>query len=212
MVVVLLFLAGIALGPIGGQPHAPESMTLQMAHALNLAMFSYANDNDGKYPDGTSSTEVFQKLVDGGYITDPAYFYVQLKGKSKPVAGQKLRSENVSWDVTNGVDSTSSDQIPVVFLTGFKISYIPRGAAIPLIKPFPRYGVVFPNQSWLDWSEFKYWGDEGIAVAYKGNMSMIKKPVVPPNGNTSIPDFISPDFKPNGKTYRQLTPDGSLPP
>jgi len=29
--------------------------------------------------------------------------------------------------------------------------------------------------------------------------------------DASIPNFISPDFKPDGKTYRQLTPDGALP-
>jgi hypothetical protein len=28
----------------------------------------------------------------------------------------------------------------------------------------------------------------------------------------SIPNFIPADFDPKGKTYRQLTPDGELPP
>jgi len=38
-----------------------------------------------------------------------------------------------------------------------------------------------------------------------------KNSVTAPDGTTSIPNFISPDYKPDGKTYRQLTPDGPLP-
>ncbi len=71
---------GVCLGPTGGPGRAYQSSLVQTAHALGIALYSYANDNQGLYPDGTSSTEVFQKLMDGGYVTDPAIFYIAMDG------------------------------------------------------------------------------------------------------------------------------------
>jgi hypothetical protein len=155
-------------------------------------MFSYACDHGGKYPTGKSSTEVFQKLLDGDYVTDPAIFWnPEVPGKIKPVA-RKLKPENVCWDVTVAVDSTSPDHLPLVFLTGFKIIYAPGGSALPLFKS---YSGRLP----------------GIFVAYKSNSAKwIKEPGL---YDGSIPGFISPDFVPvAGKTYEQVTPDGPLAP
>lgn len=192
----------------------PQNACVQTERVLVLAMFQYANDNDGKYPDGKSSTEVFQKLLDGGYVTDPALFYVPMKGKKKGAAGQKLKPENVSWDVTGGVDAFSSDQIPIVFLTGYKVSYVPGGGAVPLSKPFPRFGLENPDPNFTErlfgWT-IHYSDSGGIAVAYKNKSCMFKKLEIAPDGTGSIPRFIPPDFKPDGNTYRQLTPDGPLP-
>jgi hypothetical protein len=42
-------------------------------------------------------------------------------------------------------------------------------------------------------------------------MATYKLLVTPANGAGSIPSFVPADFKPDGKTYRQLTPDGPLP-
>ena len=102
-------------------------------------MYSYAYDNQGNYPDGKSSTEVFQKLLDEGYCTDPTVFFIPLSGKSEPIAGQKLKPENVCWDVTSGVDSSAPDGLPIVFTTGFKVTYIPGGTAVPIIYPYPPF-------------------------------------------------------------------------
>jgi hypothetical protein len=80
---------------------------MQQGRQIGQMMFSYSTDNfqnSNAYPDGKSSTEVFQKLLDGNYAADPAIFYVPLPGKVKPIAGQKLKPENVCWDVTSGVD------------------------------------------------------------------------------------------------------------
>ncbi len=85
---------------------------MQQGRQIGQMMFSYATDNvqnGNAYPDGNSSTEVFQKLLDGGYATDPTLFYVPMPGKVEPVKGQKLKPENVSWDVTSGVSSNSPD-------------------------------------------------------------------------------------------------------
>jgi len=175
-------------------------------------MFQYANDNDGNYPDGKSSTEVFQKLIDGGYVSDPAFFYIPLSGKTKPVA-LKLKPENVSWDVTSGVDLSAPDGVPVIFMTGYKVNYVPGGSAVPIIKPYPQFGGEPRTLS-------QWWNNEqplgrvqpGIAVTYKSNSSKFMKLDTATNPDGSVPNFIPPDFKPDGKTYRQLTPDGPLSP
>jgi len=214
--VVLFFIFGVALGPIGpGNKYARQSAWLQNAHTIGLCMFAYAQDHDQLYPDGNSSTEVFQKLLDGGYVTDPTLFYLAMPGKTKPVPGQKLKPENVSWDVTGGADLSSPDELPLVFMTGYKISYAPGSAAVPLVKPYPPFGLEEPYQKWFDWllrrPTIRWSESGGIAVHYKNNSSMYKKLETAPNGDGTIPDFIPPDFKPDGKTYRQLTPDGVLP-
>ena len=97
-------------------------------------MFAYASDHHEAYPTGQSSTEVFQKLIDEKYASDPTVFYYKLLGKTKPTSN-KLKPENISWDVTTPVDDNDSDDLPVVFLTGYRLYYLPGGSAVPLFKP-----------------------------------------------------------------------------
>ena len=182
---------------------------METSHSLYLAMFQYSVDNNGNFPNGKSSTAVFQKLVDGGYVTDSTIFYIPFAGKTK-TRSTKLRPENVCWDVTASVGKNDSDELPLIFMTGYKISYIPGGAAVPLIKPYPPFG--FEPRTWLQWwngepSALKG-GAPGIAVAYKGASSIFRKPS---QADGTISNFIPPTFYPKGKTYRQLTPEGSLP-
>ncbi len=175
-------------------------------------MYSYANDNSQNYPDGKSSTEVFQQLLDGGYVTDPAIFYIPAAGKIKAEPGQKkLRPENVCWDVTGGLASTDPGELPVLFLTGYRVNYTPGGAAVPI-----RGAGVMAPRTWSQW-----WNNEpipsdiyqdGSPVFYVNNSAAFKLRMTAPDGTHSIPNFISPDYKPDGKSYRQLTPDGVLPP
>ena len=189
-------------GNIGG----PQSSLLQAAHALGLALQSYRDAHDGKYPDGNSSTEIFQKLLDAGLVSDPGIFYIPLAGKIAPVPGQRLRPENVSWDVTAGVDSTAPEHLPVLFSTGYRVTYAPGGTAVPVIKPYPRFGY---KRTWLQW----YYhfslniGGPGIAVYYAGNMAAF---IVPQGDDFTMRNVLSPDFDSSGKSYRQLTPDGPL--
>ncbi len=127
-----------------------------------------------------------------------------------PVEGQKLKPGNVCWDVTSCVDSSAPGQLPVVFLTGYKIDYRPGGSAIPLIKPYPDFGQI----SFLErWQHRRTWGNDdpepGIAVAYGvGNSKVVYLNLT---SDQTIPNFIPLNFDPKGKTYRQLTPDGVLP-
>jgi hypothetical protein len=209
IVVILFLLAGVLTPPFpGGIRHILPNAMMQTSRQIGVAMFAYANDNNQIYPDGKSSTEVFQKLLDGNYVTDPAIFYIPMPGKIKPVEGQKkLLPENISYDVTGGVDASSSDLLPLIYSTGYKVSFTPGAAAMPLIKPYPMYG----DRSWL---RSLYARDDGftpgIAVYYKGNNAKYVPLLGLSAEGGSIPNFISPAYKPKGQTYRQLTPDGSL--
>jgi hypothetical protein len=180
---------GIAIGPItSGIKMAKENAAVQKARVIGLAMFSYANDHDGNYPDGKTSTEVFQKLLDGKYVTDPTIFYLDMPGKTKP-SSSTLTADNVSFDVTSGVSSTTPDSIPVVFCTGYTVSYAPGATATrdsPTATPFPGPGKKF----------------SGVAVYFKSNNARFL--YADPDG--SIPSFIPPEFDAGGKTYVQLRP------
>jgi hypothetical protein len=215
----LLLLFGFAFGPISnGILQAHQNALMQQGRQIGQMMFSYATDNvrnGNAYPDGKSSTDVFQKLLDAGYAEDPTVFYVPMPGKIEPVKGQKLKPENVSWDITAPVDSNSSDLLPLVFLTGYRVSYVPSGADVPLIKPLPEYGYNIHTRTWFEWlfgiRPFTYSPSVGIVIFFKGNNAVFVRSNGSPSSHGSIPNFISPDFKPDGKTYRQLTPNGVLP-
>jgi hypothetical protein len=188
-ILILLILASIALGPIVPEVHHPLSnVSMQGAHMIGLAMFSYAQDHGGIYPSGKSSTEVFQHLIDAGYVDDPSLFYSPLQPDGKVKAtSKKLKPENVCWDVTTPLDFKSSDGLPVVFSTGYRIEYTPHGKATPL-----------PG--------FKM---SGIAVFYHSNNAWFRRDDL--QSDHAVLDFISDDFKPDDKKYVQLTPDGPLP-
>jgi hypothetical protein len=184
---LIFLLTGVAFGQLPGLPQARRDALMQQTRQIGLMLYAYATDNvqnNNAYPDGKSSTEVFQKLIDGGYCTDPAIFFTPLPGKVKPVAGQKLKPENVCFDVTSALDADSPDGLPIVFMTGYKVNYASGAAAVPLAKSSP----------------------PAMIVVYKSNKSI----VLIPAADGSIANFIPATFDPKGKTYRQLTPDGQL--
>ena len=142
---------------------APRTGTLKSAQTascmctLNLLMTAlkqYALDHDGHYPTGKSSTEVFQKLLDENYVSDPGLF---LGGFPRPmkIRGKqlKLEPEDVGFDLTVPLDIHSPDDVPVIFLTGYRITYAPHADAIPVsprvVDRTPNIAVAYQNQ----------WGD-----------------------------------------------------
>jgi len=199
VVLVVVILVGFFTGP-SPRPHssAVKSGLMQTSRAIALSLFVYSSDHDGRYPEGKTSTEVFQHLIDEKYVTDPTIFYVGyghlFPTKLRP-SSNVLKPENVCWDVTYGVDSSSPDSVPVVFLTGYKVTFQPNAAALPIAQSLTR--------SWSEW-----WNGissdqiKGIAVATKGNYARW----INADEDGSIPNFIPADFDPKGKTYRQLTP------
>jgi hypothetical protein len=190
--------------------HFAGEREMRQCRTIALAMFQYANDHDGKYPDGNSSTEVFQKLIDGNYVSDPTLFYVPLAGKSAARPGERLKPENVSFDVTGGVGENAPDGLPVTYLTGYKVDYQPGGKAVALTAPYPPYGVA--PRTWVQWWNGITTESVGpyLIVTYRSNSAFGKKLDLPPSGNGYVRDFISKDFDAHGNTYRQLTPNGPL--
>jgi len=154
---------------------------MQKARAIGLIMFEYSIDHNGQYPSGKTSTEVFQKLIDAKYANDPGIFYVDMPGKIKPTSST-LTAENVCFDVTGGVTSQSSDKLPLVYLTGYTVTYT-AGASATCDnlsgRPFP-----------------------GIDVSYKGNNARFTKAEV----NGDILNFIPEDFTAGSEQYTQLRP------
>jgi len=177
---------------------------MQQARQVGLILFQYAQDHQGQYPDGKTSTEVFQRLIDENYVTDPQIFYAafaDISGKVQPTSDH-LKPENVSWDVTCCVDSSAPNGLPVVFLTGYKVSYQPSASAIPIV-PIPEQSAIKKRL------------DSGIprsfmAVAFTDSTPTWGKSIsarsTEADEDGSIPNFIPADFDPKGKTYRQLTP------
>jgi len=179
---VLSCLAGVALGPItAGIEKAKESASMQQARAIDLMMYTYALDHNGAYPDGATSTEVFQKLLDEKYASDPSIFYSAMEGKTKPTSN-KLSAENVCFDVTSGVGSDSPGRLPVVFSTGYVMSY---SADTPVTREPGAPTAV-----------------RGMAVGYKDNSARFW--IIRPDG--TVPQVIPASFDPGTKTYRQLKP------
>jgi hypothetical protein len=137
--VIFVFFASLQPGSVGG----PKTLILseESCHLIAGAMTDYAKRHGGKYPDGRSSTEVFQKLLDDGgidnYGESAAIFFVPLPGKVRALDGEKLRPENVAYNVTSGVDATSPANLPVVYLTGFRLDFKPNGSAVSSVRPLP---------------------------------------------------------------------------
>jgi hypothetical protein len=201
-----------AFGPAipQGIKKAQESFAMQVSRNIALAMFQYANDNDGHYPDGDSSTEVFQKLIDGNYVSDPAIFYLPMDGKTPGQRGERLKPENVCFDVTGGVTSSSPDRLPLVFLTGYKVDYQPGGKAVSLTSPYPPFQS--KERSWWQWlfGEPRQPLGPFIAVCYHSNNAFIRPVDTQSSRYGEALDFMPKDFNAHGQTFRQLTPTGVL--
>ncbi len=173
-----------------------QARAIEEVRAIASAMNAYAADHKGTYPEGTTSTEVFQKLIDGKYVTDPGIFYLEMPGKSEATSG-KLTADNVSYDVTGGITADSSDDLPMVFCTGYTIDYSSAGSAYRVI------GGVTPFQSLTRNDTGVSDTASGLAVAYKGKEARFMA------SNTRDGDvyfFVPTAFNPRGKTYRQLRP------
>jgi hypothetical protein len=227
-IVIVVLLGPLLLAPEpGGMRYPQQSRAMQTTRTLVLAMFQYSMDNNDQYPDGASSTEVFQTLMDGNYLTDPSILFVALPGKVRAKPGAKLKPENIAYDVTSGVDAHSPDNLPVVYLTGFRMTYRADAPVVSLVKPFPSIAV---GWDWW-WSAPSDRDDslttfEGLPVGYKSNNAYFRSQAFSggnlggyptpqnrqytPDGYGIVTDVIDSSFDAQGRTYRQLTPEGVL--
>jgi hypothetical protein len=196
IMLVVVVVLGVLLGPQCSIRGAQQNACMQQARQIAQCLFAYASDHNGKYPDGKTSTEVFQHLIDENYASDPGLFYfgsLRTPGKIAP-DGPHLKPENISFDLTCCVDSSAPDKLPVVFLTGYKITY-QAGAVAVVAHPTP-------SRTWEDWWNGLPAWEPFMAVAYKDNTAVRMQA----DSDGRIPNFIPADFDPKGKTYRQLTP------
>jgi hypothetical protein len=181
---VVLFACFMFADSVPAFAQAQDQEITQQAHAIGVVMYAYANDHNGAYPTGSSSTEVFQKLIDGGYVNNPILFFVPMPGKVKPTSN-KLKPENVSFDVTNGVDiKTSSDAVPLLFLTGFLITYAPGSTAEPTTEDAQKR--------------------DGMVIFYHSGSTQFLKKDVDRIIHNAVPKF----YDDKVHHYQQLTPEG----
>jgi GYF domain 2 len=157
-----------------------SAMTVQTGYLADV-LNRYASDHGGAYPDGQTSTEVFQKLLDEKYIFDPTVFYFPMKGKTKPT-GTKLTADNVCFDLTSGITAKSSKSLPIVFTTGYNITYAAGTGA---------------DSDTTGHDDLK-----GIAVTYLNGSSSFQAAAA----TGAVPNFVDSGFDPAGATYRQLKP------
>jgi type II secretory pathway pseudopilin PulG len=124
---IIAILAGVALGPItNGLKKAKQSGGVQTSHAIGVAMFSYANDNNQVYPDGSGgdASTVAKALLNGTYITDPNIFFLAGGTASKysgsaASAATGIAATNISWDFCgnggSGLSTTVAQYLPLVW-------------------------------------------------------------------------------------------------
>jgi hypothetical protein len=144
-------------------------------------MNAYAADHGGAYPEGGSSTEIFQKLLDGHYVSDPQTFFVLMGGKF-PADTNQLDARNVCFDVTAGASPKSPGDLPLVFTSGFDVSYKP---GVNATHATDIVGIV-----------------HGIAVGYRDGSVHFRHAA--PDG--TVPNVVPAGFDAGGERYRQLKP------
>ncbi|MEM9445634.1 MAG: type II secretion system protein [Verrucomicrobiota bacterium] len=138
--------------------------------ALNLA----AQDSNGLYPTGASSTEVFEELVHNRYIDDERVF----AGTNTPnppkidpgnLPAFTLDPRNVAWAYVDNLTTNSPSRCPLVLTKG--------------VKAFTNLGVVSPELPAMA-SADSPWGPDGVVVGTVGGSAEFIK--ANPNGTVDL--------------------------
>jgi prepilin-type N-terminal cleavage/methylation domain-containing protein len=129
---IIAILAGVALGPITtGLKKAQQNSAVQQGHAIGMAMFAFANDNNQLYPDTSNpsagksgAAAVAYALLAGNYVTDPAQFWIS-GGQATKYAGtgsaaaSTIAATNISFDFTGagggGLGTTQAQYLPLLW-------------------------------------------------------------------------------------------------
>ena len=205
----LFILVGIFGPRTGTIKSAQTSSCMFTLKVLMSALRQYALDHDGRYPTGRSSTEAFQKLLDENYVSDPGIF---LGGFPRPmkIRGKqlKLEPEDVGYDLTVPLDIHSPDDVPVIFLTGYRITYAPHADAIPVsplvIDRTPNMAVAYQNQ----WGDRMPWVYVKPTRLFDYKRERDHEDQVLSDG--TISRFIPSTFAAKDHFYQQLTPYGPI--
>jgi hypothetical protein len=176
----VLILAAIFFDPIFKAERDYTDRERQDIAAVNriaVMLHNYAAHHGGQYPDGATSTEVFQKLLDEGLCKDPEDFYFPLPGKVKAASGTNLKAENVSFDVIGGITANDPPGMPLVFITGYELVFTTSGPIGVMMNPDQGLEANHPSPR---------------AVAYLGHKAAV--------------DYVPPAVNTAGKAYHQLKP------
>jgi prepilin-type N-terminal cleavage/methylation domain-containing protein len=131
---IIAILAGVALGPImTGLKKAKQNAAVQQEHAIGMAMFAFANDNNQLYPDTsnpgpnsgtTGAGKVAYALLNGGYVSDPAQFWISGGTATKyagsgSTAATSIAQTNISFDFMSGggsgLSTTAAQYLPLMW-------------------------------------------------------------------------------------------------
>jgi hypothetical protein len=133
LALLLLVVLGLLL-PIHRLKKSNSPRLRAMTHARQLAFACkiYAADNNGEFPSGRTEQEVFQKLLDGGYLPDDSLFWMPNEARTHPLASQKPNlnkrldpRENV-WAYFSGLTEKSPAAWPLIadaWIPGTDFSY-----------------------------------------------------------------------------------------
>ncbi len=177
------------------------------ARKLGTVLYHYAKDHGFQYPEGNSSTEVFNHLMEQGYLApeNAANLYIRGMPGKEPFrteqtwwewmtgtpAPTQLEAKHVCYDVIAPLTHRDPDGMPMIISTGWKLNFEP--GALPQVR----------DQKLLDMP----WLQGGMLVYYKRNVclilgaSFLDGSAKPSGIHQLIPEEIDPT-----KTYRQLTP------
>lgn len=99
---------------------------LSSARNIGMALKTYANEHDGKFPDGKTAAEVFSKLLpqelgSSAYISDKRQFFVRGSKYTPPTdepnnSNQKKLAEGENhWGYMARLDDSGSGRWPLLF-------------------------------------------------------------------------------------------------
>ncbi|MFT5632715.1 MAG: prepilin-type N-terminal cleavage/methylation domain-containing protein [Rubritalea sp.] len=128
VIAIIASLAGLSYGPI--MKHLESSArTEAISNGKNVytALLGYMTANDNSFPSGTAITkpeDAFQKLLDGGFVSDKKYFWNKANSKTgvalcstdKPDNSVDILSPGENcWGYVNDLFPGSDSNKPIIF-------------------------------------------------------------------------------------------------
>jgi len=157
VIVIIGILAGLAIPAVQrGLIAARQMRDVNNAKQIALALILDANDHAGTLRTGMrrdeetgapgTAREVFQGLLNDGYIDDPT---VMLGEGAKAARTYQITDENIGFHYVAGLSTSSPSRLPLVFTKGVGVD--PAGLLEDEFSPGS-----------------SAWGSRGVAVAYVG--------------------------------------------
>ncbi len=210
-IMVVITIIGILLGLglpaiFGALKSAKEQASAANAHNIAIAMFLYANDNNGIYPaeTGTSYT-AFQVLYSGKYLTDPANLILpNTTAKSTTPNGDTitLAANNNCWQyVVNGSGPlTGNDPYSCLLICSNTGSTPTLSSATGDSTATSSSSVTLTSGPTIPW------GTDGVTAAYLDQSSRFLKSTSS-SGSSFTVNLTNSGFSvPTGSTYTVTAP------